>query len=480
MAIGAIKASGRSSSRGRSRGPGVSGALLAAVTLLAVAAPARADEETPRAADTVQAESHHGSGTRVFGSSTTYFTGRQVLDPEDPTSRLFQMPMYQYLTLGADDVGVPGFSFYVSGWGRLIPFHQAGEKSVAGDVLIGTLTYTHPKNYVTVRAGRQILYESAGNNTMMDGVYVRVRPKIPLEISAFGGLVPFQGSDFDLDRTVFGGRIAYRPWHFGNIGVSYTGQRAYGQFDRSNLGVDYAFRYFRQVEFAGYVLVDLVSATFQETSNSLSYLLGRDWRFTLNYGMYDPSGRIPKTSIFSVFTDSDYHKVGLDVGYYGPGWLGASLYGRYFLYGGDEHGYEVGLRPTLRFDGAGAGSMLGFEVARLKGFSNAYTQARVFATWRPEAFRRLMITADANNYFYDDAIRGWDVWRRADPDGATAYRYQGKGGHERSHVVTLTAGCDLGKGARLQGDVAVHVNPDFTQAWSGLLKFQYEFETYVK
>ena len=113
------------------------------------------------------------------------------------------------------------------------------------------MTYTHPKNYVTVRAGRQILYESAGNNAMMDGVYIKVRPKIPVEISAFGGLVPFQGSDFDLDRTVFGGRIAYRPWHFGNIGVSYTGQRAYGQFDRSNLGVDYAFRYFRQVEFAG-------------------------------------------------------------------------------------------------------------------------------------------------------------------------------------------------------------------------------------
>ncbi len=461
------------------RNLGISGAILGALTL-SLALPVLADEGD-KPADTVQAQSPRSEGrTRVYGSSTTYFLGRQVLDPNDPTSRLFQMPMYQYLTMGADDVGVPGFSIHMSGWGRLVPFHQAGERSVAGDLLIGTVTYTHPRNLVTVRAGRQILYESAGNNTMMDGVYVRVRPKIPLEISAFGGWVPYQGSDFDLDRTVFGGRIAYRPWQFGNIGVSYTGQRADGQFDRSNLGVDYSFRYFRQVEFAGYVLVDLVSASFQETSNSLTYLLGRDWRFTLNYGMYDPSGRIPKTSIFSVFTDADYHKVGADVAYYGSGWLGANLYGRYYHYEDDDHGYEVGLRPILRFDGAGAGSSVGLEVARLKGFQNAYTQARVFAAYRPEAFRRLLVTADINNYFYDDAVLGWDVWRRMDPSGVTPYRHTGDGGYKRSHVVSLTAGCDLGKGARLQGDVAVHVNPDFTQAWSGLLKFQYEFDTFVK
>jgi len=477
MAIGAWKASGLSFGLGLRR-PGTLGAGIA-MLVLALAAPAWAGEaDSP--ADTVREESAHEGGTKVFGSTTTYFLGRQVLDPSDPTSRLFQMPMYEYLTMGADDVGVPGFSFYISGWGRLIPFHQAEEPSVSGDLLIGTLTYTHPKNHITIRFGRQILYESAGNNTMMDGLYLRVRPTVPLEISAFAGLVPFQEMDLDLGRTVFGGRIAYRPWHFGSIGVSYTGQHDDGQFARSNLGVDYAFRYFNNVEFNGYLLVDLVSATFQETSNSLSYLLGRDWRFTLNYGLYDPSGRIAKTSIFSVFTDLDYHKVGVDVSYYGSGWLGASLYGRYYRYGDDTNGYEVGLRPTLRFDGAGAGSMVGVEVARLQGFSNAYTQARAFATYRPDGFRRLMITADINNYFYDDAIRGWDVWRRADPMGTTAYRYTGDGGHERSDVVSLTAGCDLGKGARLQGDVAVHVNPDFTQAWSGMLKFQYEFETFVK
>jgi hypothetical protein len=46
--------------------------------------------------------------------------------------------------------------------------------------------------------------------------------------------------------------------------------------------------------------------------------------------------------------------------------------------------------------------------------------------------------------------------------------------------VGLTAGVDVFQGARLQGDVAVTVNPDFTQRWSGLVKFHYAFSTNVK
>jgi len=88
--------------------------------------------------------------------------------------------------------------------------------------------------------------------------------------------------------------------------------------------------------------------------------------------------------------------------------------------------------------------------------------------------------ADVNNYFYDRAVQGYDVWRRMDPTGITPYRYIGDGGYFRSHVVSLTAGYEIGKGARVQGDVAVHVNPDFTQSWSGLLKFQYDFDLLVK
>jgi hypothetical protein len=443
------------------RWSGVPGVLAVSglLVVLALSGPARASETT-------------ATTTRVYGSTTTYFLQRQVLDPSDPTSRLYQMPIYEYLTVGADAVGVPGFSIHLSGWGNLNLLNRAGGDWFDGDLLVGTLSYRCPKGRFEVRLGRQILYEGAGNNAMMDGLYLKVRPGANVELSAFTGWVPYQGFDFALDRIVFGGRVAYNPWDWGRIGVSYTGQRADGQFDRSNLGFDYALRYRSNLEFSGYVLADMVSATFQETRNALSYLLGRDWRFTLDYGTFNPSGRIPKTSIFSVFTSARYHRVGADVTYRGAGWLGASLYGRYYHYEGDDPGYEVGFRPVLRFDHKGYGNQVGLEVARLKGFGNAYTQARLFGIWRP--LKGFQLTADVDNYFYDDGVRGWEAWRTADPGATTAYVFS-DGGYRRSHIVGMTAGYEVFEGARLQGDVSVAVNPDFRQAWSGLIKFHYEF-----
>jgi len=157
--------------------------------------------------------------------------------------------------------------------------------------------------------------------------------------------------------------------------------------------------------------------------------------------------------------------------------LGMDLSGRYFNYGGDGHGYQLGFKPTLRTTGKVA-SITGIEVGRVRSASNGYTEARMFTSVRPHKI--VEITLDLDNFFYDDAVKGWEVWRKSDPGATKAYAYTGSGGYKRSHVVGLTAGVDVFKGARLQGDVAMTVNPDFTQRWSGLLKFQYAFSTNVK
>ena len=77
---------------------------LGLALIVALAAPARADE--PAVAGT-------GTG-RVYGSSTTILMMREVLDPRDPASVLYQAPFYEYITLGGDDLGTPGFSFHVT------------------------------------------------------------------------------------------------------------------------------------------------------------------------------------------------------------------------------------------------------------------------------------------------------------------------------------------------------------------------------
>lgn len=452
----------------------------ALVLMLALAAATVA----PGAARAEEGTAQDANATRVYGSTSTFFTVRQVLDPKDPASRLYQFPIYEYLTLGSDNTGVPGFSIQLSGVGRLQAGHVGEDRRFDGDLLLGTVAYTMPNRKFSIKLGRQFLMTGAGNGLVMDGGWFRARPGKDVEIEAFGGWVPWSEFDYDFHRVVFGARVAYNPWDWGRIGVSYVGERANVEggdtgWARSNLGFDYAFRWWRPMELSGWLTVDMVRGSIQETENTVAFFPTREWTVSLDYGMHDPAARIPRTSIFSVFTSSFYHKVGAEVAYRSRGWLSANLYGRFYRYGEGDNGYELGFKPQLRFGRrTAADSAAGLEVARLKGFSNAYTLARAFGRWVP--IPRMDIVLDVQNYFYDDAINGWEAWRRARPDADSPYVYSSSGGYKRSHVVQASVGGEVFENARLQGDLVVTVNPDFTQQYSGLVKFVYAFSTYVK
>jgi hypothetical protein len=311
----------------------------------------------------------------------------------------------------------------------------------------------------------------------MDGVWVKVRPGANIDLQAYGGWMPDAEFHHSSDRVAFGARIAYDPWDWGRIGLAYAGEHDQGILSRSSLSLDYALRRVRGLEIAGWVAMDGLVGAFQETGNSVSYKPHRDWRVSVDYGFFNPAARLPLTSIFRVFTDARHHKVGAEVAWRSPGMLGIDLSGRYFNYGGDGHGYQLGFKPTLRTKGK-VSSVSGIEVARLRNPSNGYTEARVFTSIRPH--RIFELTLDIDNFFYDEAVNGWEAWRRADPNGVTAYHYTGSGGYKRSHVVGMTAGVDVCHGCRVSGEVSATVNPDFTQRWAGLLKFQYAFSKKVK
>lgn len=400
-----------------------------------------------------------GAGGRIYGSSQTLFRWYEVADPNDPGSKVFQVPIYEYVTLGSDDVGVQGFSVHLRGFGRVQvvdPVAGEGDK-FQGDVLVGTLSYRCPKGRVFARVGRQFLFAGAGNAMLLDGAFVQGRPGLDIEVSAYAGYLPGPSFEYDPGRWAFGGRLAYDPWDFGRIGVSFGGERGDGQWARANLGADWAFRYVRWLDVSGSLLLDLLDrgTAVQEARTVASVIADRDWRFSVDYGMFNPVGRLPKTSIFTVFTDSRYHAVGGEVGFFGEGMLEARAYGRYFRYSGESGGYEAGARPALRL-GPERQHLAGVEVSRLKGPWNAYTAIRVFGLYRP--VRRLDLTADFAEYLYDREMRGDD----------------------RSHVVVLTAGYEVFAGARVQADLSVTLNPEFEQQWIGLLKFTFDFSTWAR
>jgi hypothetical protein len=386
------------------------------------------------------------------------FLEYQVVDPDDPTSARYQMPIFEYLTLGSDDVGVRGFSVHLSGFGVGNIRNPIEGDRFSGDVLVGTVAYRTPKGMFSGRLGRQILSET-GTTRLMDGLYLKLDPGARVELSAYGGFVPYPRFGYDAMRVVFGGRVGYNPFDWGRIGLSFTEERddVEGEAERalSHLGVDYALRRWRWIDLSGFLLADMVDGGIAESRTVVTTTPHRWVKLSVDYGLFDPSARIPKTSIFSVFTDTFYHAIGGDVALRTDGWLAASAYGRYFLYGEGDDGYQVGIRPSVTFRRA-TRDQVGIEASRLKAPTNAYWQARAYGIWSP--FRGADVTLDVDNYLYDSDVKGFD----------------------RSHIVRLTAGYEVFRNARVQGDVAVTVNPDFEQMVSGLVKFTYAFSEYVK
>lgn len=400
-----------------------------------------------------RAEGEEASG-QIYGSTKTLIRWNQVLDPNDPGSKVFQTPLYEYITLGSDDVGVEGLSVHLRAFGMVHivdPVEGNGDK-FDGDVLIGTITYRCPKGRIFARAGRQFIYYGAANNVLLDGLSFAVRPGLDMEFSGYAGTLAFPSFDGDPSRYAFGARLAYDPWDIGRIGISFAGERGDGQWAHANIGADWAFRYFRFLDLSGSALLEMLDkgAELQEVRSVASVILDRDWRFSLDYGMYNPVGRLPRTSIFTVFTDTRYHAAGGEVGFFSEGMLQARAYGRYMKYSDSREGYEAGLRPAIRF-GDNLQNLAGVEVSRLRGPWNAYTALRVFGAYRP--ISRLDLTADLAEYLYDSDFKGYD----------------------RSHVVGLTAGYEVFERGIVQADLVVTINPEFEQQWVGTLRFTYDF-----
>jgi len=386
---------------------------------------------------------------RVFGSTTTMFMPGQVLDPNDPGSQMFQAPFYEYLTLGCDDVGVKGFSVFLSGFGYAHVIDPVEGNRFDGDLLLGTLSYRSPHGLLLARVGRQIIYEGAGLNTVMDGAHLQVRPGAGIQVSAFGGLVSYPSFDLSVDHPVFGGRVAFDPWDWGRVGISYAQERDDEQAARSNLGLDYALRGLDWMDLSGTIMFDLLQKGLQETTTTLSFYPAPGWALSADYGMFSPAGRIPRTSIFSVFTDTHYHAIG-------GGRLGVSTFFRTFLYDDSRTGFQAGLKPVLTFTRGEFRHMAGLELSFLEGPDNGYVQARAFGMWQP--LRRMELTLDVDNYIYLEKLKG----------------YRG------SHLVGATAGYEIFDGGRVQADIRTAVNPDFRHNVSGMLKFTYAFMARVR
>jgi hypothetical protein len=364
---------------------------------------------------------------------------RANLDLSDYCRRLL-VPFYEYLTVRADNLGVKGLSVEFAGWGvidfgdRFDPTHAAripqytdawNHQGVGGDIMVGTITYRGLNDRLELRLGRQFMFMGAPYSTDFDGLSVRYKLPYSLDVAVYGGAATPRDATAgrDSENGVFGGRVGWSQLDRGGLGVSFLEELTDdGDLVRQQLGLDGFVLLPKHVDLAGTALWDLVEGTFEEAMVTAAWLPLPRLKLAVDYTYLVPSAIIPKTSIFSVFSDATYQDLGLDVYYrLTPELrLSAQARGRFYSEGNNGVLLGVGGRYLL---GHRLREVVGLDFERLTTKdtdlrNSGYYQVRAYGSVEPVT--RLLLTADLFYFHFDNAVYNGNTVRDAGSVNATA------------------------------------------------------------
>jgi hypothetical protein len=411
-------------------------AALILVTAAALAPPARAQSALFIDSESILAGRRWAPS---FGHEADAARCHEQADLSDYCRRLL-VPFYEYLTLRAENVGVPGLTIEFAGWGvadladRFDPTRasRAPQQSndpytpgVGGDVMTGTITYRGLQDRLEIKVGRQFLFMGAPYATNFDGAYVRYRLPWDVDVAVYGGASTARDAEAgrDAENGLVGARVGWSRLDRGSLGVSFLNEvDGSGDLVRRQLGVDGSVLLPRHVDVAATALWDLGVGNLDEVLVTASWMPIPRLKVALDYSYMVPSGLIPKTSIFSVFSDATFQDAGVDVYYRLTPKLRLSALFRARMYTEGKDGWLVGAGGRYLI-GERLREVVGVDFQRLIAQdvdlrNNGYYQARVYGSVSP--LPRVLVTGDLNYYHLDNTVYNGNTIRNIGSAAATA------------------------------------------------------------
>jgi hypothetical protein len=434
--------------------------LLLAVALALAAAPAVR-------ADTIEA------------TSTTFLqTGQQTRGGtagEEP-ELVTVAPLFEMLTLSARDIR-NGFAedleIQLSTWASYEladPRWDNGTTGDAtGDVLTAFVKGRFLKRRLTVRLGREMVATGAARFLQIDGGDLALRLPAGFAVSGYVGSPVsqrFQSRSGPRSWNPAGGDLAYGgrlSWTLVLPGVGGRGLDVGafaaivtdgGETARQDVGADLRLQPAGNLTLTGTAVYSLEAERVAEGTAVLLWTPMRRLHVTADYRFSAPDLMLPRTSILSVFADSERSDLGggvtvlltrtIDVGLDAHALLEPGE-----LEGDTNTGYEVRLRGGWTH----GPTALGAEVSALDSLDNGYVAFRAYGR---HEIGRLFGAADLIGHFLREQVNGEDL----------------------AVTGTLTGGMRLGGGwsAVLAGRAGM--NPFFEQQYDAMVKLVYN-QTYT-
>jgi hypothetical protein len=335
-------------------------------------------------------------GDTLVGASSA----RPALGASDTRA---QVPLYQFLQLETQDVGVAGLQLDFSGVAGIHlgdpPAREPGstDSRVLGEVVTGLLRWQDPKRGISFTLGRQYLFAGAGRAEHLDGLAFSVRGPWNLDLTVFGGRTTPWQVDYDpgqgavgpsnegwaWSNWAVGGRARFRLLDHAVAAVGFVHEGQGGETVRQCLSIDAGYWASRYLEVLVGAALDTVQWLPQEAWVELISRPRRSLKLTADYSYQVPSLTIPKTSIFSVFSLDSFQEASLGVHYGVTPLLSLGVEGGVRLFPSDDGlrvGANVAGQARLAFSDV-AGRLAGLRVELLDADGERLLQGRLYAIY---------------------------------------------------------------------------------------------------
>lgn len=326
----------------------------------------------------------------------------------DSTDTRAQALFYHYINLTTEDLVLDGLQVELVGMVGAMVGQDAGAEgltgSLDGDVLVGTVSWASRDRSVSLRLGRQYLFAGGGRAEHLDGATVSYRFWY-LDLTAFGGRThawqwSFEPGDLEPGDPTFsswavGGRARFRLLDQGLASVAFLHEGDGAEIARQVVSFDLGYWRLSWLEALAGGIIDTVDGRPQELWAELVTRPLPRLKLSGGYSYLVPGLAIPKTSLFSVFSDDEYHDASLQAYYGFNHWLLAGLEGglRYFPARDDEAmGYWLAVRGRVALDSA-RHRRIGVKVEYNDQGHSRYLQGRLY-TMMAFLERRLYCRAD--------------------------------------------------------------------------------------
>ncbi len=320
-------------------------------------------------------------------------------------SRIFMLPLYEFLDLGIQDMGVKGLGLNISGYGLLNAYDVGDMSRVDGDLDEAYISYSSPSNSLEIQAGRMLVFDGGGFGDAIDGGRLYVMAPLGFNLTVFGGCYVEEGFSDSGDTYLYGGRFGHRMlWKggFTDVGVSYVKRVDDGNVDRELISADLSWYAPEYVNLSGSFYYDNISKDLARVSSEVDINIRWNLSLDLDYSYLQPSLFLSKNSIFYVFADDAQHQAGSSLRYQVDKWrFGTGFY--WMVYKGMRDGYWAWLNTRYVFNKR---DFIGVGFSRYRDVDNGYYRVRLYARYVPERLQHLVITGDIQTHLMDKDVFG--------------------------------------------------------------------------